>query len=105
MFLVQLITCYTLVYGMNRTITFTYHTLFFVPPLPFIVIIYPWVFACIPTVCTQDRIEYNNIPQGLEFLLVVSHPVGAGSEAWVHWNRSQCFSLLNDLYNAPLLPF
>ena len=38
----------------TETITFTYHTLFFVPPLPFVVIIYPWVFACMHTVCTQD---------------------------------------------------
>ena len=35
-------------------IAFIYHTLLLILPLPFIVIIYPWVFACMHTVCTQD---------------------------------------------------
>ena len=38
----------------TETITSFYYTLFFFPPLPFIVIAYPWVFACIHAVFTEQ---------------------------------------------------
>ena len=73
----------------TEIITSFYHTPFFIAPLLFIVIAYPWVFACIHAACTEQKRVQD--PQGLELLLVVNHLSSAVSEAWLHWKRSQCY--------------